>query len=85
MPGFPRGAAPTRLAAFTKFRNERRTSERTAQPGCLIKGNINSEGARIYHLPGSSSYAGTRIDETRGERWFGTEEEARDAGWRPPR
>jgi endonuclease YncB( thermonuclease family) len=54
-----------------------------ARPGgCQIKGNIGSSG-RIYHLPGSDSYAGTRIDGSKGERWFCTEAEARAAGWRP--
>ena len=53
--------------------------------GCNIKGNINGEGERIYHVPGSSSYDNTVIDESRGERWFRTETEARAAGWRPPR
>lgn len=52
---------------------------------CRIKGNINARGDRIYHVPGGSSYADTRIDEARGERWFCSEEEARKAGWRPPR
>ncbi|HEX7237990.1 MAG TPA: thermonuclease family protein [Gammaproteobacteria bacterium] len=53
--------------------------------GCYIKGNINSQGERIYHVPGSSSYDDTVIDESKGERWFRTESEARAAGWRPPR
>jgi endonuclease YncB( thermonuclease family) len=53
--------------------------------GCYIKGNINSEGERIYHTPESSSYRNTEIDEAKGERWFRTESEARAAGWRPPR
>ena len=53
--------------------------------GCLIKGNINSQGDRIYHVPGSPNYDETQIDERRGERWFCTPEEARAAGWRPPR
>lgn len=52
--------------------------------GCVIKGNIGRGGAQIYHLPGWSSYAATRIDEAQGERWFCTEDEARAAGWRPP-
>lgn len=51
---------------------------------CLIKGNI-SENGRIYHLPGSPWYDQTVIDESRGERWFCTEAEAREAGWRPAR
>ena len=51
---------------------------------CTIKGNISDNG-RIYHVPGSRSYEATRIDEAKGERWFCTEQEARAAGWRPPR
>lgn len=57
----------------------------TSRPGCLIKGNINSRGERIYHSPGRPSYARTRINEAAGERWFCSEREARQAGWRPPR
>lgn len=52
---------------------------------CRIKGNIGSGGTRIYHVPGSRLYERTRIDESQGERWFCTEDEARAAGWRPPR
>ncbi len=52
---------------------------------CLIKGNINRQGERIYHALGSSSYTATVINESRGERCFGSEEEAQDAGWRAPR
>ena len=51
---------------------------------CQIKGNINSKGDRIYHVPGSSSYGATRINEAKGERWFCNEAEARAAGWRAP-
>ena len=50
---------------------------------CLIKGNINSEGTRIYHLPGWRYYGETVIDTARGERWFCSEKEAVDGGWRP--
>ncbi len=52
---------------------------------CRIKGNVNTRRERIYHLPGADSYAATRIDETRGERWFCTIDEAERAGWRAPR
>ena len=52
---------------------------------CQIKGNINSRGDRIYHVPGSPSWAGTIINESRGERMFCTVEAARQAGWRAPR
>lgn len=50
--------------------------------GCVIKGNINGDGQRIYHLPGQQYYATTQINPKNGERWFCTEAEARAAGWR---
>ena len=50
--------------------------------GCKIKGNISRFGEKIYHLPESPWYNRTHIDEATGERWFCSEEEARQAGWR---
>lgn len=50
--------------------------------GCTIKGNIGSGGDRVYHTPQSPDWGRTRIDESRGERWFCNEGEARAAGWR---
>lgn len=47
-----------------------------------IKGNINSSGEKIYHVPGGVYYDRTKIDESEGERWFDTEAEAEAAGWR---
>lgn len=49
---------------------------------CPIKGNISSSGEKIYHLPGQKYYDKTVIDESRGERWFCSEEEAQSVGWR---
>ena len=49
---------------------------------CRIKGNISRKGVRIYHVPGGQYYARTRIDTSRGERWFCSEAQARSAGWR---
>jgi micrococcal nuclease len=43
----------------------------------LIKGNINSKGEKIYHLPGDAAY-----DQTKPEEWFRTEKEAIEAGYR---
>ncbi|PNR95841.1 thermonuclease family protein [Petrotoga sp. 9PWA.NaAc.5.4] len=43
----------------------------------LIKGNINSKGEKIYHLPGGIYY-----NQTIPEVWFKTEEEAQAAGFR---
>lgn len=67
------------------FRAQQRPTP-TAAPsgGCIIKGNISSSG-RIYHMPHNENYEDTRINEARGERWFCSEEEARNAGWRAAR
>lgn len=53
----------------------------TSEP--VIKGNISQRtGERIYHVPGGEFYDATVIDEAAGERWFCTESDALDAGWR---
>ena len=52
---------------------------------CLIKGNINKKGDRIYHVPGWKDYDKTDIDVEMGEQWFCTEQDALDAGWRAPK
>ena len=49
---------------------------------CRIKGNISRSGKRIYHVPGAQYYDRTRIDTSKGERWFCSESQARAAGWR---
>jgi len=52
------------------------SQERTAD--CLIKGNINSKGEHICHVPGQRYYDKTQIDESKGEHWFCTEQEELD-------
>ena len=49
---------------------------------CTIKGNISSSGEKIYHVSGCGSYDKTAINEQNGERWFCSEDEAVNAGWR---
>jgi hypothetical protein len=49
---------------------------------CVIKGNISAIGERIYHLPGQRYYDETGINTSKGERWFCSEQEAVNAGWR---
>ncbi|MEM9740601.1 MAG: thermonuclease family protein, partial [Pseudomonadota bacterium] len=48
-----------------------------------IKGNISRSGTKIFHTPGQADYHRTRIDESRGERWFCSPADARNSGWRP--
>lgn len=59
--------------------------EKTAAETCQIKGNINTKGERIYHIPGGRFYKSTKIDEAGGEKWFCSEIEAKSAGWRKSR
>jgi endonuclease YncB( thermonuclease family) len=71
--------------------SDHRARQRAAGPsdpqpsGCAIKGNVSSDGKRIYHMPGQNLYDRTRISTRNGERWFCTEAEARMAGWRKSR
>lgn len=64
--------------------NRWKTASNTAPEGCAIKGNISS-GGKIYHTPWSKWYGKTRINVTKGERWFCSEAEAVAAGWRAAR
>ena len=67
------------------YRSRRWAVARQISPnGCPIKGNIARHGERIYHAPWSPWYLKTSVDERKGERWFCSEREALDAGWRAP-
>lgn len=56
-----------------------------SESACLIKGNINSRGERIYHRPGQHDYDATRISPRKGEAWFCLAAEAEAAGFRAAR
>ena len=48
-----------------------------------IRGNVRFKpDEHIYNVPGQEYYDETVINPDYGERWFCTEEEALDAGWR---
>ena len=59
-------------------------TDRFNDPSCnLIKGNIAFESKeKIYHTKGQTYYDDTSIDIEYGERWFCSEQEAINAGWR---
>lgn len=70
------------IAPWDWRRGKRLAVKPTQKPAaCLIKGNISRNG-RIYHVPGGQYYDRTRINKSKGERWFCSEAEARAAGWR---
>jgi hypothetical protein len=53
------------------------------KPVCNIKGNISwNNEIKLYHLPGMKDYKITKIDPSKGERWFCTESDAIASGWK---
>jgi endonuclease YncB( thermonuclease family) len=60
-------------------------TEGAPTPQCTIKGNVNRNGERIYHMENQRFYARIRMDQGGGRRWFCTAEEAEAAGWRKAR
>jgi len=77
-------------AQLTKAKIEAQTLEKgiwssACQPesDCMIKGNYRpSTGTKIYHLPECYNYDRIVIDTSRGDRWFCTEKEAQEGGFR---
>lgn len=51
-----------------------------ADGAACVKGNINGDGEKLYHLPTCPSYKQTDIDKA-GEQMFVSEAEAIAAGW----
>jgi micrococcal nuclease len=49
---------------------------------CKIKGNINSAGEKIYHMPGQRYYDTTIVEENKGEKYFCDENQAISEGFR---
>lgn len=85
-----RGLHATGIAAPADFRAAGRRAGAAhdvaaAPDGCAIKGNIASDGERIFHAPGQRWYSRTRVSTAKGERWFCSESAARAAGWRRAR
>lgn len=83
----PKPAATTQLpkvAPVAKPKPKPAATTVAASPSgsCSIKGNIASDGEKIYHMPGQQYYDRTKISLSKGERWFCSEAEAVKAGWR---
>ena len=76
-----RGTWRARMQTPAEFRAETRLAPPAPDASCAIKGNI-SGGGKIYHIPGQENYSVTKINNSKGERWFCSEAEAVTAGWR---
>ncbi len=53
----------------------------TPPPGCIVKGDVEANGARFFYLPNDAGYNGIRIDISQGDRWFCASGDAQAAGW----
>lgn len=52
-------------------------------PDCIIKGNISTRAyGKVYFMPDCTSYNAVKVDTRKGEKYFCTEQEAIDAGFR---
>jgi len=80
-----RGLHAVRMQTPAEHRKAKRSKPVEASGDCTIKGNISAKGERIYHVPGQEFYSRTRINTSKGERWFCSEAAARAAGWRRAR
>ena len=61
------------LQSPARYRLTRIKGRTALDPNCRIKGNINTRGARIYHMPGQEYYQKTGIRPEKGEMWFCSE------------
>jgi endonuclease YncB( thermonuclease family) len=79
-----RGMWQGEFVAPWDWRRDKRIADAKADQTrtCRIKGNISRSGERIYHVPRGQYYEKTRITESKGEKWFCTQKDARRAGWR---
>ncbi|MFN3622702.1 MAG: hypothetical protein ACK4TP_01435 [Hyphomicrobium sp.] len=57
-------------------------AKRAAPDGCPIKGSVRG-GRRLYVLPWARGYDEVRVTKSRGERWFCSEADALEAGFKP--
>jgi len=62
----------------------RRAARKTAKSdaNCAVKGNVNRQGNRIYHVKGGQDYARVRINAGEGDQCFDSEQAAKSAGFR---
>jgi endonuclease YncB( thermonuclease family) len=57
-------------------------AKREAPDGCPIKGSVRGS-RRYYVVPWARGYERVRVSRSRGERWFCSEAEAQEAGFKP--
>ncbi len=59
------------------------TDDPPPNPDCVIKGNISEHGyGKTYFPPGCANYKRVKVDLEKGDMYFCTEEEAKEAGFK---
>ncbi len=56
-------------------------AKRRAPDGCPIKGQVTGQ-ERVYVVPGTPDYERLRVQPSRGDRWFCSEQDAASAGFK---
>ena len=83
----PKQPVPTVFITPTSFIHTRgNLATPTSATVCRIKGNVSwrNNDEKIYHCPNWRDYDRTQVNWHDGDRWFCTEAEAIEAGFRKP-
>ncbi len=81
---------PTREASATKSAQAEPTPTpdprcrdgcETPPPGCVVKGDVETNGTHYFYLPNDEGYARIVVDIAKGDRWFCALNDAQAAGW----
>jgi len=65
-----------------EWRKGKRPSVNAETQNCKVKGNVNSKGESIFHVPDGQFYSQVKINPSEGDQCFQSEEEAIEAGFR---
>jgi micrococcal nuclease len=79
IPSAPAGMGPSSMAPSTMAK------QATPDPACMVKGNLNAKGAKIYYDSTDKAYGRMKVDTTKGGRCFKSVDDAKSAGFRPAR
>ncbi|HZQ06363.1 MAG TPA: DnaJ domain-containing protein [Anaerolineae bacterium] len=75
-------ATPVALSESTPTPDPRcRNGCETPPPGCVVKGDVEADGAHYFYLPNDDGYASVRVNVEAGDRWFCALNDAQSAGW----
>jgi hypothetical protein len=76
--------APTLLAmtVLLGVGHDRVIAAASYAEGCRIKATIDASGEKLYRLADDDGYGAAKVSFLKGGRWFCTEADARDNGWR---